>query len=359
MSSVFSQATPSSSHQIEATVLSVDTVRDAYTVKTVKGQRYRGVLALSMFGGYGRATHGFSFKVGDQVLLSTALGYPVILGAMPRIDRDPVIPVAIDPGGELVDLGNLTSMTGSSLNSGRPRDFVAGDVVFTTEGGGLLGALRSGTVLMKASKMAQVIVSKLDDGVKVVGRSLDLYSEVGSEVFASVKGRVYKWVGLARTPAEARQGLFRYQEFYGDTAAAEQLRDNYELGAVGASVSSGGPLRKVLIVDGQNLPVRIEETDLDGNVTSRSQTPDGVSTSTVACTSGSWDLNVANGVFCKITVVNESVFITYNGESNLELNGEKVSITKGPCEFKVTDSQISLEVSGRFLRVTSAGIETG
>lgn len=357
--SMFAQTTPVGSSKIEAVVQSVDVQRYLCTVKTTKGQRFDNVTWLLPSGGYGRDTLSLSPKMGDRVMVSTELGYPVIMGSLPRIDRDPITPVNIDTGTPIADTGKLGTLSGNSLNSSKPGDLLPGDKVLTSEGGGILGVLRSGTVLIRSSKLAQIILSKFDDGVKVVGRSIDIYSEIGSEVFASVKGKVYKWVGLARTPAEARAGLFRYQEFYGDTAVAEQLKENYELGAVGSTFTSGGPLRKILVVDSNQIPLRIEELDLDGNVVTTTKSIDGSATNVVSYTKDSWQLITTNGTYCDIRVKKDEVFISYNGESTAKFDATGVSVHKGGSDLKVLSDSILMDSSGHFVRITPSGVAMG
>lgn len=359
MSSLFSQTTPVTSGLVEAIVQSVDAKRFVCTIKTTKGQRFDNVTWLLEFGGYGRDSASYTPKMGDRVVASTGLGYPVILGCLPRIDRDPTTPVMIDSGSEIADTGKLTPLTGSSLNSSKPGDFLAGDKILASEGGGLVGVLRSGTVLLKASKLAQIILSKFDTGVKIVGRSIDLYSELGSEVYASVKGRVYKWVGFSRTPAEANAGLFRYQEFYGDTAAAEELKDNYELGSVGITPSTGGALRKILVVDANQVPLRIEEIDLEGNVTTTTRIADGSATNVVSYTKGRWQLTTTNGTYCDIKVTEAEILITHNGDASVKLNTNGVYVHKGASDIQVLQDSILMDSSGHFVRITPSGVAIG
>ena len=292
MSALFSQSTPLGGDSIEATVLSVDVQRFVCTVKTTKGQRFNNVIWMGPSGGSGRASSTFTPKMGDRVKLSTGMGYPVIEGFLPRIDRNPTTPISISGSGAIGDTGSLSNIQGGSFNSSKADDMVAGDTVISSEGGGFLAVLRGGTVMLKASSLAQIIVTKLDDCVKVVGRSLELISELGNELHVSVKGRIYKYVAFARTPAEANSGLFRYQEFYGDTAAAEQLKENYELGSAGMSPATGGALRKILVVDAAGIPLRVEEIDLLGNVTTTTKTADGMSSNAATHTSGLLNLKI-------------------------------------------------------------------
>lgn len=359
MSSLFAQTTPSSDSLIEATVLSVDVKRYVCTVKTVKGQRYNNVTWLIPAGGQGRDTTSFNPKLGDKVVISSDLGYPVIMGCLPRPDRNPISNVDIDSGSSIADPGRLGPSSGSSLNPGKPEDMVAGDKIITSDGGGLIAALRSGTILLKSSKLAQIILSKLDDGVKIVGRSIDVHAEVGSDVYASIKGRVYRWVGLARTPSESRSGLFRYQEFYGDTLTAEALKDNYELGAVGGLPAGGGSLKKVLVVDANQIPLRIEEVDLEGNVTTTTRSADGVATNVVGYTNGNWELTVTNGVYAKIKVVPGEVFITYNNDPTVKLDTLGIHLHKGTCDVKVLQDSILMGNGTHFVNITPAGVQMG
>lgn len=360
MSSLFSQTTPLSGGSIEATVQSVDVTRWVCTVKTTKGQRYNNVIWGMPSGGSGRSGVSFTPKMGDRVKLSTGLGYPVIECFLPRIDREPTSPLSIDTGSAIGDTGKLTPLEGTSFNSGKAGDQLPGDHVISSEGGGFLAVLRGGTVLMKASSLAQVIVTKMDDCVKIVGRSTEIISEIGVEIFASIKGTVYKYVAYAATSAEARSGLFRYQEFYGDTQTAEALKDNYELGSAGGSVTPGGPLKKILVIDDAGMPLRIETTDVLGNVSTTTKTADGVSSSVVNYSNGQWDLTTTNGTYCNIKVTNASISMTYNADASVTIDTTGVVTKKGSTTTKVLVDSILMDASGgHFVHILPSGVQMG
>lgn len=360
MSSLFTQTTPLTSGSIEATVQSVDVARWVCTVKTTKGQRYNNVIWGMPSGGSGRSGVSFTPKMGDRVKLSTGLGYPVIESFLPRIDRDPVSPISIDTGSAIGDTGKLTPLEGTSFNSGKAGDQVAGDHIISSEGGGFMAVLRGGTVMMKASSLAQVLVSKLDDLARIVGRSTEIISEVGVEIFASVKGTAYKYVAYAASPAEARLGLFRYTEYYGDTQTAEALKDTYELGSAGGSVSPGGPLKKILVVDAAGLPLRVETTDSLGNVSTTTKTADGVSSSVVNYSNGQWDLTTTNGTYCNIKVTNAEISMTYNGDASVVINDLGVTSKKGSTVSKVLVDSILLDnAAGHFVHILPSGVQMG
>lgn len=360
MSSLFTQTTPLEGGSIEGTVQSVDVSRWVCTVKTTKGQRYNNVIWGMPSGGAGRSGVSFTPKMGDRVKLSTGLGYPVIESFLPRIDRDPTSPIAIDTGSSQGDTGRLTPLEGSSFNSGKAGDQVAGDHVISSEGGGFLAVLRGGTVMMKASSLAQVIVSKMDDVVKIVGRSTEIMSELGVEVFASVKGTVYKYVAYAATASEARAGLFRYTEYYGDTQSAEALKDAYELGSAGGSVTPGGPIKKILVVDEAGLPLRIETTDILGNVSTTTKTADGVSSSVVNYSNGQWDLTTTNGTYCNIKVTNADIVLTYNADASVTISDLGVVTKKGDTTTQVlVDSILMDNAAGHFVHILPSGVQMG
>lgn len=298
--------------------------------------------------------------MGDRVKLSTGLGYPVIEGFLPRIDRDPTSPLSIDTGSSPGDTGRLTPLEGTSFNSGKAGDQLAGDHIISSEGGGFMAVLRGGTVMLKSSALAQIIVSKLDDVVRIVGRNTEILTELGVEVFASIKGTAYKYVAYAASPSEARSGLFRYQEFYGDTQTAESLKDHYELGSAGGSVSPGGPIKKILVVDAAGMPLRIETTDALGNVSTTTKTADGVSSSVVNYANGQWDLTTTNGTYCNIKVTNAEISMTYNGDASVTINDLGVISKKGDTTSKVLVDSILMDTpSGHFVHILPSGVQMG
>lgn len=360
--------------------MSVDAQRYCCTVKTINGQRYDNVIWVSPSGGGGRASSSFTPKMGDRVKLSTGLGYPVIDGFLPRIDRDPSTPLSIDTGTSSGDTGKLSPLTGDSYNSGKAGDMLAGDTILSSEGGGMMGVLRAGTVLLKASVLAQIILSKFDDCVRLVGRNIEFMSEVGVDVYASVKGTVYKYSAYARSVAEARAGIFRYQEMYGDVNTAASLKDTYELGSAGGSATPGGPLKRVMVIDGTGATVRIEETDLLGNVTTTTKTPDGsnystmvntnaawtmtttdgTSTSAVNNTNAAWSVTTTNGTFCTVNVVKDTIVLNYNNDSTVTINATGIVTKKGSTVSQVLVDSILLDASGgHFVHITPAGVQLG
>lgn len=374
--SMLSHGFPISKDIIEGSVLSVDGIRFLCTVKTTRGQRLNNVSWLLPSGGSGRSTSTSAPKLGDRVVVATGLGYPLIIGFLPKIDRTSGVATHIDSPSLPGDVGNSSAMKSSLLNPGRPGDFIPGDNVITSEGGGMVAVLRGGSILLKAGRLSQLILSKLDDGVKMVARSFDFHSEVASDIYASVKGRVYRWMGIARTPSEARQGLFRYQEVYGDTLTGEALKDNYELGAVGSMPASGGPLKKVLVVDANQIPLRIEETDLLGNVITTTRTADGVATNVVGYSSGTWDLSVTNGTHCRVRLTKDAVFVSYNnevtatfdttkanivykGDASVTLDATGVTTHKGACDVKVLQDSILMGNGSHFVNITPSGVQMG
>ena len=360
MSSLFSQTTPLTGGSIEATVQSVDVARWVCTVKTTKGQRYNNVIWGMPSGGSGRSGVSFTPKMGDRVKLSTGLGYPVIEGFLPRIDRDPTSPLSIDTGTSPGDTGRLTPLEGTSFNSGKAGDQLAGDHIISSEGGGFMAVLRGGTVMLKSSALAQIIVSKLDDVVRIVGRNTEILTELGVEVFASIKGTAYKYVAYAASPVEARSGLFRYQEFYGDTQTAEALKDQYELGSAGGSVSPGGPIKKILVVDAAGMPLRVETTDALGNVSTTTKTADGVSSSVVNYANGQWDLTTTNGTYCNIKVTNAEISMTYNADASVVINDLGVVTKKGETTSQVLVDSILMDTpSGHFVHILPSGVQMG
>ena len=144
---------------LEGTVTSIDPIRFVCTVKTIKGQLLNNVTWVLPTGGSGGASMHFSPSLGDKVLVSTSLSYPLILGCIPRIGL-PNNPASTSNTSNTIDTGNSSYMVNGYVgNPEKPKDFTAGDFAITTESGSIFTVLNSGGILAKASQLAQIFLS--------------------------------------------------------------------------------------------------------------------------------------------------------------------------------------------------------
>lgn len=200
---------------IEGYVLNVDPIRSVCSIKTTMGQVLNNVVWLS---------HYFLPKIDSKVLVSTGLGYPVILGNMPKLGEQKYN-ISISGGEVPLDAGN-SSMTRavSILNPELPKDKVLGDNILATEGNSIITLLRSGSILHRAGHLSQIFLSKLHHLVRIVGSNYQRFSDSSSRVASNTAGRLYEWFGVDRDLLRNRTNLERYNEVYGDVATGEIAR---------------------------------------------------------------------------------------------------------------------------------------
>lgn len=227
----------------EGTVLQVDPVRFLCKVRTPRGQVLQSVQWLSPYGGSTRAGERFTPCLGDRVFVNFGLGYPVITGFFPKLQiENGSSPLSVDSGQQILDSGNYGP--GSSVTVGdqnKPRDLIQGDVVFSSIGGAFLGLLRAGTVVLRSSRAAEVLLSKFQRLVRVVSSNWEHFTDLSSDVIRNYKGRVYRYVGYAKDFTEAKTESYRLHEYKGDVTAAESIKTNYhgtaEAAAMGPIIS--------------------------------------------------------------------------------------------------------------------------
>lgn len=226
---MFSTPTPTSPSMDEGIVVQVDVLRKMCRVKTLRGQNLDQVQWTNSSGGSSRAGSRESPSLGDRVVIEYGLGYPLITGYLDRFQSDDnTFPLHIDSGSTLVDTGNYSSAGGAIVgDANKPGDILSGDKILTSEGGGFIGALRAGTVILRSSRLAQVIISKLDDVVKVVSRNWEHYTDVCSDIVKNLRGRVYRYTGYSNSYAEAKNEAYRYHLYYGDVALAEAVKTQF------------------------------------------------------------------------------------------------------------------------------------
>lgn len=203
---MFSNPIKTSNLVDEGTVVQVDPIRCFCKVKTLNGQTLHSVQWLLPSGGSTRGSDRITPLVGDRVMINTGLGYPVIMGFFPRVQTaDGATPLKIDAGEALVDMGSY-SPEGSTTwgDQNKPKDFVHGDRIISSIGGGILGILRGGSLLLRASRGSEILLSKFHTLVRIASRNWEHFTDVSSDVVKNFKGKVYRYVGYAPTFCKQR-----------------------------------------------------------------------------------------------------------------------------------------------------------
>jgi hypothetical protein len=167
--------------------------------------------------------------MGDRVFMSYGLGYPLILGFMPKTQGlDGSTPLPVDSGDILVDTGNYSpAETTFVADMNKPQDLVSGDRAISSTGGAFTAWLRGGSLVLRSGKVAEVFMSRLMGLIRVFSPNWEHFTAAFSDVVKSVSGRVYRYTGYAMTKAEATIEKYRYRTFQGDVAAGEELLTDY------------------------------------------------------------------------------------------------------------------------------------
>ena len=353
---------PYDSNFIEGTVLAVDVTRYICSVKTINGKILREVRWLVPTGGYSESGTHVTPNLQDRVLITTTLTYPLILGCIPRIDVQFTDPVTLSGATATPDIGTDSSMRGGvTANPNKPIDHVPHDFVYMAKGGAQISILSQGAAILKASPLAQLIMSKYEGLVRLVTRNYQRFSDASSNVSANMKGRLYEWFGADWEISRNRTSHERYQEIYGDVAAGEVLLGNPDPSLVVPATDTR--VRKQWLRNATGGVIMIETLYQDGSLTffvTNAATPtattntttvnngqwatsttDGTNTTSVTITPASTIINSTNGTTpASVTISPTNILCNYNNVSKATLNA----------------SQAKLESNGHAVTITSTGV---
>jgi len=160
------------------------------------------------------------------------------------------------------NIGAKTTMLGGSSRSTHYVDGkVPGDKVLATKGGALVAALLGGSVLLRASSLAKIFISKVDDLVKIFSRNFERFSEASSEVSVNPVGRPYEYKEVYDGQTNGRAGVASYKTMSGDVVAAEFAGIEWR-NAGGAGLPSNVIHREAIDVPGG---IRTHQRDLYRN----------------------------------------------------------------------------------------------
>lgn len=213
----------------EGTVIQVDPIRFLCKVKTTRGQLLHSVQWMITVGGATRSGDRFTPTMGDRVVLEFGLGYPLIIGCIPRMQtEDGANPVNIFTDTTSVDTGNY-SPEGAVVwgDQNKPKDMTGGDRILTSSGGGFLALLKSGMAILKANKAAEITLSPIYNLVRIVSRNWEHFTDVCSDVVKNFNGKVYRYTGYAKTFLASKIEAYNLHFYFGDVKAAETIRTNY------------------------------------------------------------------------------------------------------------------------------------
>lgn len=271
------------------TVMAVDIKRKVCKCLSDSGEilsEVRWVVPMGGTDGNGLSVHPVE---NSRVLVDTASGFPFIIGAIPadgtsdivrqNIGRQSVVEQDISDY-STVDMGDIIRGPGTPLDQ-RP-----GDSVFTSDGGGVLGLLQSGTAVIKSSPLAQIVTSRFGDLVRVVSRNWEHFTDVDETYKASIRGKVYSMRNIFRSPEKSRSEEPSKVRYEGDVAMGETLGKGYasykeaDFPAEPSILEDADKIVKEYTIDDDNAKTSTYTQSIEGDLHRTINTADGTSRST-------------------------------------------------------------------------------
>jgi hypothetical protein len=344
---------------MEATVTNVDPIRFVCSVKTVRGQFLNEVPWLLPTGGTGKTGMHFAPSIGDQVVVSTALTYPIIMGALPRLGTPSSSLTSVSGQGTTLDAGNNTNMKNGYVgNPNKPADFTPGDMVWTTEGGGIFALLANGSAMLKASALAQIFMSKYDDLVRVVARNWERFSDVGQQTVANVKGRMYEFMGWDRSLDRSKVGIYELQDVIGDVAAGEVLKGEPNPSTALPGVDSR--IRKYWLTDSSGVNRMVEILYEDGKTTLSVQDAAGTTNTLTSHEKNKLETtSTAPGSFAKVIITPTAITLNYNGTATTILDATSIRSNFGSASSVLDATASKIGFGAHFISVDGSGVHMG
>jgi hypothetical protein len=332
----------------EGTVSEVDPIRFFCKVKTIRGQNLNQVQWLQNSGGSNRGGDRATPTMGDRVMLNNALGYPVIIGYLPKLQTsDNAFPVNIDTGEQAADTGNFSSAGVNAINDqNKAGDMAVGDRIIASNGGGMLAVLRGGSLLLRSSRLAEIFISKWDDVVRIVSRNFEHFTDVSSDIVKNIKGRVYRYTGYAATDSAARSETYMYNLYYGDTALAEAVKTDYQNITTAPAAST--------IIFKEEVPAMMYRTvdGVSGEVfqvvgqTTIHQTATAVTVDFGGNHIATWD--------------GSQITLSYENAQIVTLTGSVIDLKHSSgAEVLLDNTGVSSTFNGHYIKVTSGGVQMG
>lgn len=320
----------------EGIVLQVDS--SGYCrVHTQQGQILDAVPWASSSGGSSRGGDRSTPSVGDRVYVDFRLGHPIILCFLPRAQVvEGSTPATIGSGTSMPHVGTYGPSDVVKIDANKPSDLHPGDKVISSSGGAMIAALRGGSILARASKSAEMFLSKLTSLVRIVSRNWEHFTDVNSDIVRNFQGRVYRYTGYAKTFLAAKASTYIYHQYVGDVTAAEAVKDNYG-SFTGVVPAQSDVVFKEQIADGANA-LMYRTIDVDGNeeVWVKVGTEFTRMKAMGDSLTFSWkDLN-------SIVITEDSIHVFHGGGADLVMDVDQIKLQIGGSIAKLTPDDILL-----------------
>lgn len=168
-----------------ATVVSVDSQRMAYTVRTMRGRALPGIGRIR----YSQADLAL-LPVGATVVVRYDLGQPFIDGVI-DIPASPAGSPGI-PATGVAGFGTQTTdfQTGSFRGPAEPSDLMPGDNIMGNASGARVGVMEGGVGILRGSAAAQIRAFLLNDLVEIISRNFRHVTDMGVSEIKNTDGRI-------------------------------------------------------------------------------------------------------------------------------------------------------------------------
>lgn len=211
-----------------------------------------------------------------------------------------------------------------------PRDMFAGDKVFTGERGSLFGMLKSGTFIAKASGLAQLLISRMDDLLRIVSRNYEMFSDAMTHYSVNLSGRVYTYQSHFKNQSSSRADSPDYYEVFGDVAAGDIAKEKYlEDGLSLNPVDDVVKLQRIPSKDGQgeaNGTRWLSTYTTAGKRLEVASSFDSAIRCTITSEEGHWRVEVENS----------------SGVASIDVTPTEIKSLVGSCEVKQTPTSVEI-----------------
>ena len=363
LSSILAQPTPTNLGFEEGVVVSVNISTYTAQVRTLSGRKLTTATWITPLNTEGREADIYSPVVGSNVLVYLRLGRPLILGCVPTAalystaGTHSITQTQTTPNYYPGVSGVPSPLT---HKPGVPTDYLRGDRVFTTKGGALFGLL-FGTIVVKVSWMAQIVLSKFDDVIKIISRNYEKITDASTEVDVNFRGRTYNFFGSSLTRAAQVNSQYGYYKVIGDTVAGSTLQEgSYGQAATAVGAATNIIYKEVTQTYASGSPVVMSTVTYDGTTGTyyrqiSGPTVGGV-TLTLTHTNNSWSV-VLSSPAAQITLSPSSVYAAF-GSGTLTMNSSEIQAAFGSSTLTLNSSTAQLASNGHSITVTSAGVAT-
>lgn len=109
-----------------------------------------------------------------------------------------------------------TLLGGASLSSGNTEGRMPGDRIIAAKGGSIIAALLGGGVLLRASALSKIIMTKADDLIKIFSRNYERFSDSSSKISVNPLARPYTYEETYDGQENSRAGVASHKVITGD-----------------------------------------------------------------------------------------------------------------------------------------------